>query len=125
MLISIIELRRLIREEIRDAMSPAKNDREPIGSLGKRTLDPEAQEEDELPSHLRDTDFDPEDYWGPVPPAGEEPYATLDPYEKDTGILPSPHIYRGRRISYTLTGPLNAFLEHSMLVRATTSVYVM
>ncbi len=95
MRVKLGSLRKLIREEIRDVLSPAKTDREPIGTLGKRTLEPECQEDGDLPFHLRDTDFDIEDYYGPVPPTAEDPYAESDPYATDTSVLPTSTIKRG------------------------------
>jgi len=98
MRIKIKDLRRVIREELyrqRDVLSPEKSDREQIGHLGKRTLDVDAQEDGDLPFHLQDQDFDLEDYFGPVPPVAEDPYATSDPCARDTGVLPTPGIYRG------------------------------
>jgi hypothetical protein len=98
MLVRLSVLRAMIREEllkVRDVLSPEKSDREQIGSLGKRTLDPECQEEDDIPAHLRDQDYDVNDYWGPVPPTAPEPYASADPNVNDWGILPTGTIKRG------------------------------
>jgi len=88
----------MIREElddVRDVLGPEKSDREQIGTLGKRTLDPDAEEGSDLPMHLRDTDLDIDDLEGPVPAVAPEPYAMADPGVNDFNILPRRPIYRG------------------------------
>lgn len=97
--IRLRELRRLIREKLndsfRDVLGPEKSDREQVGSLGKRTLDPDAEEGSDLPLHLRDTDLDIDDLEGPVSATAPEPYVTSDPNVRDASVLPTKPIYRG------------------------------
>ena len=75
---------------IRDAIGPDFADREQLGRISVK----DADEEDELPPHLREPIYAEEDTWGPVPPTSENPYALPDPYTKDTGVLPTPPIKR-------------------------------
>jgi hypothetical protein len=104
MKITIGNLRRIIRNSlreagggqprkkqpyIRNAMAPDIVDREALGRL--ETGD---QEEDELPPHLREPEVDAEDCWGPVPPTAEDPYVTQDPYVRFSSPLPTPQIKR-------------------------------
>jgi hypothetical protein len=73
---------------IRNAMQPDFSDREQLGKVS-RPKDP-----DELSSHLIEPVEDMEDCYGPVPPAGKNPYALPDPYTKDTSPLPTSPIKR-------------------------------
>lgn len=85
----------LIREQVRDVLGPEKSDREQIGSLGSDALTAD-NDGDELAYHLEDEgDLDLDDFFGPVPPIAEEPYATSDPYARDTSVLPTSTCKRG------------------------------
>jgi len=72
------------RPYIRNAMAPETANREQLKNIGE---DPD---EDELPEHLRDVTVNPKDCYGPVPPTGEEPYVTMDPYVRGASPLPTP-----------------------------------
>lgn len=75
---------------IRNAMQPDFSDREQIGKISTQNIeDPE-----ELPPHLREPVYSPEETWGPVPPTAPNPYTLPDPYAKDSGPLPTPPIKR-------------------------------
>lgn len=78
---------------IGSATSPSTDSREQIRSLGDP--DPEAQEDDELPPHLREPIYDKEDCYGPVPPVAEDPYVQADPFAQDWGIHPTSNTRRG------------------------------
>lgn len=105
MKITIRELRSIIRSvlqeaaggttlpnmpRVRDSIGPDFADREQLGRISTK----DADDEDELPPHLREPVHQEEDCWGPVPPTGNDPYALPDPYTKDTGVLPTPPIKR-------------------------------
>lgn len=47
---------------------------------------------DDPTSHLDDPYYEPEECYGPVPPKDEsEPNVSLDPFNRDWGLWPSPH----------------------------------
>lgn len=77
----------------RNPMSPETADREQLGYLADRDTD-SAGDDDELPTHLRDPQEDPEQCWGPVPPVQGDPYVQQDPFTRDTSPLPTPPIKR-------------------------------
>lgn len=105
MKIRVRELRRVIRQVLREAgggttipsrpvvnnpMSPSMADREAIGRISISSLD----DPDEVAPHLREPVYDEEDCFGPVPPTAENPYILPDYYSKDYGVLPTPPIKR-------------------------------
>lgn len=102
MFLSVRRLRKIIREAsakypggpIRNALSPAMNNREQIGSLAGNTPMDTVQDEEGLPDHLLDPTLEPEDCYGPVPPDAEKPYLSQDPFARNTGVLPTPSIKR-------------------------------
>lgn len=81
-------IRRVLRENypfIRDAVSPAKSDREAIGSLA----DDNSDNDIEVTNHLQDPNEEPEDVRGPLPPVDDVVYATSDPYTNMWSVLPT------------------------------------
>lgn len=76
-----------------NAMSPGGADREQLGSLANVDTDT-VDDQDELPSHLREPNVDFEDCYGPVPPVVPDPYVSQDPFTRDTSPLPTPPIKR-------------------------------
>ena len=105
MKLTIRQLRSVIRQELVEwgggptrpptLLSPASPDnasqREEIGSLGGELKDTD----DELPPHLREPVYDEDECWGPVPPTAPDPTATMDPFNTDWSVLPTPSIKRG------------------------------
>ena len=79
---------------VNNPLSPDTSDREALGYLADHPADVDPNDDDELPSHLRDPMEDPEDCWGPVPPVTPDPYVQQDPFVRDSSPLPSPPIKR-------------------------------
>ena len=79
---------------VRDAMSPGTTSREQIGSLAGNVPMDAADDPEGLPDHLLQPTVSPEDCFGPVPPAAEDPGVHLDPYARDTGPQPMPGFRR-------------------------------
>jgi len=107
--ITLNELRNIIRKVLieagggtptrtmgagRNPMSPEKADREALSFLADNPTDIDLDDDDELPSHLRNPLEDPEDCFGPVPPVQGDPYVMQDPFARDTSPLPTPPIKR-------------------------------
>ena len=65
-----------------------------VATMGNTMPPRDPNDDDELPSHLRDPMEDPEDCWGPVPPVTPDPYVQQDPFVRDSSPLPSPPIKR-------------------------------
>lgn len=103
MKIMLQELRRYIRCNIREwatapptkpmsagrnPLSPETSDREALGYLADQDIDT-IDDDEYLPTHLREPFETPEDCYGPVPPDAEEPYAQQDPFVRDASPVPS------------------------------------
>lgn len=90
MKIRVSELRRLVREAAGglphrsvpfDGSVGPVVDREQLGSLGDYDID--TDDDADVSAHLREPAVDAADCFGPVPPTGEDPYATPDPFARD------------------------------------------
>ena len=99
MIISVGQLRRIIREVLKEssvaaatsarpsvgnALAPSMTDREQIGRI---SIPIDKDDHEELSSHLEEPEEDPEDCWGPVPPGAPNPHATPDFYTNDFNIV--------------------------------------
>lgn len=72
-----------------NAMSPASADREQLGYLADKDVD--TDDENDIPTHLRDVEVDDKDCYGPVPPTAPDPYAMADPFVRGDSPLPTPN----------------------------------
>lgn len=93
MRVRIGTIRTLIREAIRSIHGPGaeKSDREEMTHLGKMDMGSEDEHENDMGEQWSDDNITLsfEDLYGPVPPTGEDPHVTLDPYSNGWSVLPT------------------------------------